>query len=151
MTKECDEPIMKLRTDNGGEYLSKEFQAYLASNGIEHQLTVPHSPQQNGVAEWLNRTLVESARAMLSHSNLPNRFWAEELLPISGIVLPHLPTKSNSHLMRSGMVTSRTSVISRCLGVLPIVMCQMHKEENLTRRHEECVLLVIVKILKDTD
>ncbi len=77
MTKECDEPIMKLRTDNGGEYLSKEFQAYLASNGIEHQLTVPHSPQQNGVAERLNRTLVESARAMLSHSNLPNRFWAE--------------------------------------------------------------------------
>ncbi len=70
---------MKLRTDNGGEYLSKEFQTYLASKGIEHQLTVPHSPQQNGVAERLNRTLVESARAMLSHSNLANIFWAEAI------------------------------------------------------------------------
>ena len=57
--------------------MSKDFQAYLTSKGIEHQLTIPHSPQQNGVAERLNRTLMESARAMLSHSNLPNKFWAE--------------------------------------------------------------------------
>ena len=51
VTKECGEPIMKLRTDNGGEYVSKEFQTYLTSKGIQHQLTIPHSPQQNGVAE----------------------------------------------------------------------------------------------------
>ena len=51
VTKECGKPIMKLRTDNGGEYMSKDFQAYLTSKGIEHQLTVPHSPQQNGLAE----------------------------------------------------------------------------------------------------
>jgi len=52
VTKESGEPIMKLRTDNGGE----DFQAYLTSKGIEHQLTILHSPQQNGVAERLNRT-----------------------------------------------------------------------------------------------
>ena len=74
---ECDKPIKKLRTDNGGEYVSKEFQDYLLSKGIEHQLTIPHTPQQNGVAERQNRTLMESARAMLSHSGLPNKFWAE--------------------------------------------------------------------------
>lgn len=70
---------MKFRTDNGGEYtcISKEFQLYLTSKGIEHQQTVPQSPQQNGTAERLNRTFVESARAMLSHSNLPNEFRAE--------------------------------------------------------------------------
>ena len=79
VTKECGEPIMKLRTDNGGEYTSTGFQAYLASKGIEHQLTVPHSPQQNGVAERLNRTLMESARAILSHANLPNNLWAEAI------------------------------------------------------------------------
>ena len=59
VTKECGEPIRKLRTDNGGEYMSKDFQTYLTSKGIEHQLTVPHSPQQNGVAERLNHTLME--------------------------------------------------------------------------------------------
>ena len=77
MTKECGEPIRKLRTDNGGEYMSKDFQTYLTSKGIEHQLTVPHSPQQNGVAERLNCTLMESARATLSHANLPHKLWAE--------------------------------------------------------------------------
>ena len=56
VTKECVEPIMKLRTDNGGEYMSTDFQAYLASKGIEHQPTIPYSPQQNGVAERVNRT-----------------------------------------------------------------------------------------------
>ena len=66
VTKECGEPIMKLRTDNGGEYYVQG--AYLTSKGIEHQLTIPYSPQQNGVAERLNRTLMEAARAMLSHS-----------------------------------------------------------------------------------
>ena len=57
--------------------MSKEFEAYLTSRGIKHQLTIPYSPEQNGVAERLNRTLMESARAMMSHANLPNSFWAE--------------------------------------------------------------------------
>ena len=42
---ECDEHIAKLRTDNGGEYVSKEFENYLTSKVIEHQLTTPYSPQ----------------------------------------------------------------------------------------------------------
>ena len=45
--------------------------------GICHETTVAHSPEQNGVAERMNRTLVESARAMLSHSGLPSSYWAE--------------------------------------------------------------------------
>ncbi len=76
VTKECGQATVKLRTDNGGEYMSKDFWEYLASIGIEYQLTVPHSPQ-NGVAERLNCTLMESARAMLSHANLSNKLWAE--------------------------------------------------------------------------
>ena len=56
---------------------SYEFSAYLKSKGIRHQLTVPHSPQQNGVPERMNRTLMESARSMLAHAGLPDRYWAE--------------------------------------------------------------------------
>ena len=40
-------------------------------------MSVPHSPEQNGVAERMNRTLMESARSMLSHAGLSNRYWAE--------------------------------------------------------------------------
>ena len=77
VTIECGMPIMKLKTGNGGEHISTNFQAYLISKGIEHQLTAPHSPQQNGVAKRINSTLMKSARAMLSHTNLPNKFLAE--------------------------------------------------------------------------
>ncbi len=76
-TNECGQRIGKLRTDNGGEYLSGEFKAYLKSKGIRHELTVAHSPEQNGVAERMNRTLMESARAMVRHAGLPNSYWAE--------------------------------------------------------------------------
>ena len=60
-----------LRSDNGGEYTSGEFVEYLRSEGIRHELTVPKSPQQNGVAERLNRTLVEMTRFRLAGSGLP--------------------------------------------------------------------------------
>ena len=77
VTNESDRSIGTLRTDNGGEYLSGEFKEYLKSKGIRHELTVPHSPQQNGVAERMNRTLMESARTMIAHAGLPNSYWAE--------------------------------------------------------------------------
>ena len=64
--------IKVIHTDNGGEYCSTEFESFLKENGIVHQLTVPYNPVQNGVAERMNRTVMESARAMMSHSNLPN-------------------------------------------------------------------------------
>ena len=72
-----DERIKTIRSDNGTEYMSKAFQDYIQKKGIRHQTTAPHSPQQNGVAERVNRTIVECARTMLIHANLPKFFWAE--------------------------------------------------------------------------
>ncbi len=69
--------LKTLRTDTGGEYTSREFQAHLKACGIRHELTIPKTPEQNGAAERLNRTLVETTRAMLLDSRLPQRFWAE--------------------------------------------------------------------------
>lgn len=71
--------IKKLRTDNGREYVNKQFQTFLQEHGIEHQTTVPYSPQQNGVAERANRTTVEAGRCMLQDAGLDRRFWAEAL------------------------------------------------------------------------
>ena len=78
-SNESGESINTLRSDNGGEYLSTEFEIYLKSKGIRHEYTVPYSPQQNGVAERLNRTLLESAKAMMSKANLPKMYWAEAI------------------------------------------------------------------------
>lgn len=62
--------IKSIRTNNGREYLSKEFKVLLQSSGITHQTTVPYSPQQNGLAERTNRNIVERARCMLIDANL---------------------------------------------------------------------------------
>ena len=69
--------VKVLRMDNGGEFTSKVFEAHLKACGIRHELTIPKTPEQNGVAERLNRTLVETTRAMLLDANLPQKFWAE--------------------------------------------------------------------------
>ena len=74
-----DYKLKTLRTDNGGEYTSGEFSKYLRIEGIRHELTVPKTPEQNGVAERFNRTLVECVRAVLSDAHLPHSFWAEAL------------------------------------------------------------------------
>ena len=75
----CGRRLKVLRSDNGGEYTSKEFQEYLKAEGVLHERTVPKTPQQNGVAERLNRTLVEMVRTMLIESNLDQRFWGEAI------------------------------------------------------------------------
>ena len=49
----------------------------MKSKGIHHELTVPHSPEQNRVAERINRTLMETARSMMAHAGLPDCYWAE--------------------------------------------------------------------------
>ena len=77
--------VRAVRSDNGGEYVSKEMEGYFADKGIEHQRTVSYTPQQNGKAERLNRTLMERVRAMLEDSLLPEELWAEAVATASYI------------------------------------------------------------------
>ncbi|KAH9734074.1 Integrase catalytic domain-containing protein [Citrus sinensis] len=74
---ESGKKIKCLRTDNGGEYTDGEFLVFCKREGIQRQFTVAYTPQQNGVAERMNRTLIERIRAMLRTAGLPNSFWAE--------------------------------------------------------------------------
>ena len=74
---ESGHKVKVLRSDNGGEYMSKAFEAFMSAHGIQHQTSAPYTPQQNGVAERANRTLVEMARAMLHAQDLGYELWAE--------------------------------------------------------------------------
>ncbi|KAL5777483.1 hypothetical protein ACOSP7_010409 [Xanthoceras sorbifolium] len=69
--------IKRLRSDNGGEYRDSRFREFCANSGIKMEKTVPMTPQQNGVAERMNRTLNERARSMRLHAGLPKMLWAE--------------------------------------------------------------------------
>ena len=71
--------IKRLRSDRGGEFTSNEFTAYLRQQGTERRLTTADTPQHNGVAESLNRRLMECVRAMLHQANLPKNLWAEAI------------------------------------------------------------------------
>ena len=74
---ETGQSIKAVRADRGGEYLSGEFTYFLKKSGIRAKFTAAHSPQQNGVSERMNRTLVEAARSMMEHAGLSNTYWAE--------------------------------------------------------------------------
>lgn len=77
--QETKTEIKTFRTDRGGEFTSYEFQAYCDKNGIKRHLTAPYSPQQNGVLERRNRTLLEMTRSLLKHMNMPNLLWGEAI------------------------------------------------------------------------
>ncbi|KAG8478019.1 hypothetical protein CXB51_027833 [Gossypium anomalum] len=76
-SRKVGKQIKYLRTDNGLEFCSDEFNRLCKSEGIMRHLTVRHTPQQNGVAERMNRTIMEKVRCMFSNANLPKSFWVE--------------------------------------------------------------------------
>ena len=98
MSWEWDVCIKTLFSDRGGKYTSKEFEEYSAKKGTKHRLTVHDTPEQNGVAERLNWTLVKKSRAMLIESNLPKSLWGYTILHANYIKnhmhTPSLPDKT---------------------------------------------------------
>jgi len=76
---EIGKKLKCLRSDNGGEYCSNEFGRYCLEHGIRREKTVPRTPQENGVSERINRTIMEHARCMRLHAGLPLQFWADAI------------------------------------------------------------------------
>ncbi len=71
---------MKIKTilsDNGGEFVSKKFDNFLHECGIQRQTSAPYTPQQNGVMERANRTIMECTRSMIHAQGLDFEFWVE--------------------------------------------------------------------------
>ena len=82
-----------LRSDNGGEYWSKEFNRYCSENGIRREKTVPGTPQENGVSERMNRTIMERERCMRLHVGLPLQFWVD-VVDIAIYLINRVPSSS---------------------------------------------------------
>jgi transposase InsO family protein len=68
-----------IRSDNNAEFKNTYFKTFCASLGLEHQFSSPYVPQQNGVVERKNRTLIEMARTMLDEHRTPRRYWAKAI------------------------------------------------------------------------
>ena len=74
---QCQTKVTTIRTDNGGEYCSKEWINFCNTHGIRHEYSVSYNPQQNGVAERRNRTLLDACQSMLQVAGLQNEYWQE--------------------------------------------------------------------------
>nr|GEZ96373.1 zinc finger, CCHC-type [Tanacetum cinerariifolium] len=85
--------LKSFRTDRGGEFTSREFTRYCKENGILRQLTSQFSPQQNGIVERMNRSVMSTTRSMLKAMHMPQNFWAEAIRH-AVYVLNRVPTKA---------------------------------------------------------
>jgi hypothetical protein len=74
---EARRKLRVLRTDRGGEFTSNDLAAHFADTGVKRHLAAPYSPQQNGVVERRNQTVVGMARCMLKAKGMPSYFWGE--------------------------------------------------------------------------
>lgn len=95
---------------------------FLKSKGIHHEKTNVYTPQENGVAERMNRTLVETARAMLSDANLPNSFWGDAILYAT-----HLINRAPTHAVQGDLT--------------PYEAFTEEKRKKLDAKSLECILL----------
>ena len=77
--------VKAMRSDNGGEYIDATLETWLREHGIQHQTIPARSPQSNGVAERMNRTLQDRARSMLVGAGLGGGFWVEAIATASYI------------------------------------------------------------------
>lgn len=85
--------VSKIRSDNGGEYTSTSFKQWCKSKGIILDFTIPYSPQLNGKAERLNRTLLEKARSLIFDKNINKEMWGEAIF-VATYLLNRSPTEA---------------------------------------------------------
>lgn len=90
---ETGRKMKTLRTDRGGEFTSVEFGQHCTEHGVERHLTAPYSPQQNGVVERRNQSILSMARCMLKTKGLPGYFWGEAV-STAVFILNQAPTRA---------------------------------------------------------
>jgi transposase InsO family protein len=122
--------IKKIRSDNGTEFKNSQIEGFLEDEGIKHEFSSPYTPQQNGVVERKNRTLLDMARTMLYEYKTLDRFWAQAIntacYSINRLYL-HRILKKTSYELLSGKkpnVSYFRVFGSKCLFLLK-------EEENL--------------------
>ena len=132
---ETGNKIGVLRTDRGGEFTSTLFKQYCLDNGIQRELTQINTPQQNGVSECRNRTLMERARSLASDSNLPVTLWSEAV-STANYLTNHSPTSANSGQTPQQIYTGKLPNVSHfCIfGSLAFVHVPKEGRKKLDNR-----------------
>ncbi|WJX13388.1 hypothetical protein P8452_03779 [Trifolium repens] len=139
--RETGKKLKCIRTDNRGEYVGP-FDKYCQEQGIRHQKSPPKTPQLNGLAERMNRTLVERMRCLLSQSKLPKYFWGEALNTVVHLLnlTPCVPLKFDvpNHVW-SGKEVSYGHL--RVFGCMAYVHIPKDERSKLDEKSKKCVFV----------
>ena len=140
--KETGAFICCLCIDRGGEFTSLEFNAFCKTNGISRQLTAAYTPQQNGVAEHKNRTIMNMVRSMLSEKQVPKNFWPEAVNWTAHVLnrSPTLAVKGVTPKEAWSGVKPNVDYF-RVFGCIGHVHVPDNKRKKLDDKSFQCVLL----------
>ncbi|GKV07537.1 hypothetical protein SLEP1_g19297 [Rubroshorea leprosula] len=139
---EVGRSVKVLRTDRGGEFNSKEFVDFCESNGIKRQLIAAYTPQQNGVCERRNRTIMNMVRSLMSKSSLPKEFWPEAV-NWSVHILNRSPTSPLPDLTPEEAWSGRRPAVDyfRIFGCIAYAHVPDQKRSKLDDKGEKCIFL----------
>lgn len=133
--------IKAFRSDNGTEYINKQMDNLFTNSGIIHQKTIVYTPQQNGVAERYNRSIMEKVRCLLLDSKLDNKFWAEAALT-AVYLLNLLPKgkelKSANELWNGENIDMKKL---RIFGETAMIFVPKEKRKKLDQKSEEGIFI----------
>nr|GEV24161.1 hypothetical protein [Tanacetum cinerariifolium] len=129
-----------VRTDKGTEFLNQTLHAYFAAEGIQHQTSVARTPEQNGVVERRNRTLVEAARSMLTAAKLPLFFWAEAIATACftqnhSLVIPR-HEKTPYHI-----INDRSVKFFHIFGSVCYIVRDRENLDKIKEKGDECIFV----------
>ncbi|KAI3523596.1 hypothetical protein L1887_01838 [Cichorium endivia] len=145
---ETGEKLKVFRTDRGGEFLSNQFTTYCKETGLERHYTSPYSPQQNGVVERRNRTVLEMVRCNLKTMEMPDVLWGEAVNH-SVYVLNRAYTKALKEVTPYEMWTGRKPSIEH-LRVFGCVAHMKVAKNHLKKLDERSIKLVHLGVEKGT-
>jgi transposase InsO family protein len=134
--------IKALRSDGGGEYVNQQMSNFLKVNGIIHQISIPYNPQQNGLSERVNRTVVEKARTMLQDAGMSRAYWGEAVS--TAIYLKnHSPTTALNNKIPEEVWTGKKVNLAhlRVFGCRAHVLIPKEKRTKLDPKTETCVFV----------
>jgi IS30 family transposase len=141
---QTDMKIKTFRSNNGGEFVSKKFDNFLHECGIQRQTSAPYTPQQNGVAERANRTIMECVRSMIPTQGLDLEFWAEAVNTVV-YIKNQCPTKAFESKTPQEAWTGRKPNVShlRVFGCKAFAHILDEKRSKLVSNSIFCVFRVL--------
>lgn len=134
--------IKRFRSDNGTEYCNRDLKAYFEEKGIKHETSNVETPQMNGIAERVNRTLLDLVRSMLKSAQLPKKFWAEAVAAAAYVKNRVWHTSTNNRVpltIWSGKIPSVRHL--KAYGSLAYAHLTRQGQRKLDDRAIPCILV----------